>query len=87
MATVPPRTRKNRLPPSNGATKKPSAEVQQSPDLLAQLMLQRRERVDRANAEIQKICAREKVALVVAGFEIVKGAIHGRINIVAADGA
>lgn len=64
-----------------GETKPP----EKSPDLVAELMLQRNERVNRARAEIVAICSKERVELVVAGFDIVRGQVAGRINIVAID--
>lgn len=65
-----------------GETKPP----EKSPDLVAELMLQRNERVNRARAEIVAICAKERVDLVVTGFDILtNGQVRGRINIVAVD--
>jgi hypothetical protein len=56
------------------------------PDLVAELMLQRQERVNRARAAILEICQKERVDVVVAGFDITAdGKIRGRLNIVALD--
>lgn len=55
------------------------------PDALAQLMLERQDRVNRARADIVKVCERERVDIIVGGIDFVNGQVRGRVNIVPVD--
>lgn len=74
-------------PPPNEPTPPPAPPTPEppKPDALAQLMLERQERVNRARAEIVKICERERVDVIVGGLDFVNGQVRGRVNIVPVD--